>query len=105
MFKKNNQNKDYIQSIINKKKSEYILKHKYCTELYHILQNEKKYLSISIIGKIIGMIYENHFSFIETCYTDKEYFLNVIVNDALQLLSENNDANKSQKVNKKLKII
>ena len=86
MLKKVNYYKESIQSIISKKENEYISKHQYCTELYYLLQNERTDISIQIIGKIIGMIYENDFTFVDKCYSDRNYFFTV-VDEALQLLS------------------
>jgi len=92
MFKKLNQNKDYIQSIINKKEHEYELKHKYCGNLYYLLEKDRPDLSQFLISKIIGMIYEKDFAFIENCHTNKEYFLS-IVNEGLSLVIEDETKN------------
>lgn len=96
MFKRVNYNKDFVQTIINKKENEYILKHQYCTDLYYLLQNERKDIPIQSIGKIIGMIYENDFTFVESCFTDKHYFF-TIVNEALQLLSTSSTTEEVEK--------
>ena len=93
MFKKGN----HIQTIVNNKENEYILKHQYCTNLYYLLEKDRPDLPQSIIRKIIGMIYENNFTFIEHCYIDKEYFLS-IVNEGLTLLSDTSDNTITTKV-------
>jgi len=94
MFKKVN-HKDYIQTIVNNKENEYILKHQYCTNLYYLLEKDRPDLPQSTIRKIMGMIYENNFTFIDHCYTDKEYFLS-IVNEGLELLSDTSDTSTSK---------
>jgi len=92
MFRKrnynNNNNKWYTKNNDN------ILKTQYCIELYYRLHNTYPHISLKIVEKLIGMVYENSIFVIKQLIDNENTFKELLI-EALKVLIESNKDDKT----------